>query len=90
MTIARILDIGAGAAAWSIPFAKALKRARVTVVDYPAVTQVTREYAERWGVADRYDYLEGDFREVDFGGGFDLVILGHIIHSEGRIGASNC
>jgi precorrin-6B methylase 2 len=53
MTIARILDIGAGAAAWSIPFAKALKRARVTVVDYPAVTQVTREYAERWGVADR-------------------------------------
>jgi SAM-dependent methyltransferase len=79
----RILDIGAGAAAWSIPFAKALKRARVTVADYPAVTEVTRQYAERWGVADRYDYLEGDFREVDFGGGFDLAILGHIIHGEG-------
>ena len=43
--ISRILDIGAGAAAWSIPFAKALKRARVTVADYPAVTQVTRQYA---------------------------------------------
>jgi 3-hydroxy-5-methyl-1-naphthoate 3-O-methyltransferase len=81
--IKRILDIGAGAAAWSIPFAKALKHARVTVVDYPAVTQVTRQYAERWGVGDRYDYLEGDFREVDFGGGFDLAILGHIIHGEG-------
>ncbi len=66
-----------GAAAWSIPFAKALKQA-----DYPAVTQVTRQYAERWGVGDRYDYLEGDFREVDFGGGFDLAILGHIIHGE--------
>ncbi len=81
--IKRILDVGAGAAAWSIPFAKALKQARVTVVDYPAVTQVTRQYAERWGVGDRYDYLEGDFREVDFGGGFDLAILGHIIHGEG-------
>jgi hypothetical protein len=81
--INRILDIGAGAAAWSIPFAKALKRARVTVADYPAVTQVTRQYAERWGVADRYDYLEGDFREVDFGTGYDLAILGHIIHGEG-------
>lgn len=81
--ITRILDIGAGAAAWSIPFAKALKRVRVTVADYPAVTQVTRQYAERWGVGDRYDYLEGDFREVDFGTGFDLAILGHIIHSEG-------
>jgi ubiquinone/menaquinone biosynthesis C-methylase UbiE len=81
--INRILDIGAGAAAWSIPFAKALKRSRVTVADYPAVTQVTRQYAERWGVADRYDYLEGDFREIDFGTGYDLAILGHIIHGEG-------
>jgi len=82
--ISRILDIGAGAAAWSIPFAKALRRARVTVADYPAVTQVTRQYAERWGVADRFDYLEGDFREIDFGiGKFDLAILGHIIHGEG-------
>jgi hypothetical protein len=81
--ISRILDVGAGAAAWSIPFAKALKRARVTVADYPAVTQVTRQYAERWGVADRFDYIEGDFREVDFGTGFDLAILGHIVHGEG-------
>jgi SAM-dependent methyltransferase len=82
--IRRILDIGAGAAAWSIPFAKALKRARVTVADYPVVTQVARQYAEQWGVADRYDYLEGDFREVDFGtANFDLAILGHILHGEG-------
>jgi ubiquinone/menaquinone biosynthesis C-methylase UbiE len=82
--IRRILDIGAGAAAWSIPFAKAIKGARVTVADYPAVTQVTRQYAERWGVADKFDYLEGDFREIDFGtGGFDLAILGHILHGEG-------
>jgi 3-hydroxy-5-methyl-1-naphthoate 3-O-methyltransferase len=79
--IKSILDIGAGAAAWSIPFAKAIKGSRVTVADYPAVTQVTRQYAERWGVADRYDYLEGDFGEVDFGTGrFDLAILGNIIH----------
>lgn len=81
--IGRILDIGAGAAAWSIPFARALKRARVTVADYPAVMQVTRQYAERWGVAARFDYLEGDFRELDFGTGFDLAILGHIAHGEG-------
>jgi SAM-dependent methyltransferase len=80
--IGRILDIGAGAAAWSIPFARTIKRARVTVVDYPAVTQVTRQYADRWGVADRYEYREGDFHEVDFGTGFDLVILGHILHGE--------
>jgi ubiquinone/menaquinone biosynthesis C-methylase UbiE len=83
--IRRILDIGGGAAAWSIPFAKALKRARVTVADFPAVTEVARQYAEQWGVADRFDYLEGDFHEVDFGSAsFDLAILGHIVHGEGE------
>jgi ubiquinone/menaquinone biosynthesis C-methylase UbiE len=82
--IRRILDIGAGAAAWSIPMAKALKQARVTVADFPTVTQVTRQYTEQWGVADRFDYLEGDFREVDLGSvNFDLAILGHIVHGEG-------
>jgi ubiquinone/menaquinone biosynthesis C-methylase UbiE len=82
--ILKMLDVGAGAAAWSIPFAKAIKGARVTVVDYPAVTPVARQFAQRFGVADRYDYLEGDFREVEFGTGqFDLVILEHIILGEG-------
>ncbi len=78
--IRRILDIGAGSAAWSIPFARALRKARVTVVDYPAVARVAREYIERWGVGDKYDYLEGDFNRVEFGEGFDLAILGHILH----------
>jgi 3-hydroxy-5-methyl-1-naphthoate 3-O-methyltransferase len=82
--IKRILDIGAGSAAWSIPFAKAIKAVRVTVADYPEVTQVTRQFTQAWGVADQYDYIEGDFHQVDFGAGqFDLVILGHIVHGVG-------
>ena len=82
--IKRVLDIGAGSGAWSIPFARAIKGARVTVADHPEVTRVTRQFTEGWGVADRYDYLEGDFHQVDFGAGqFDLAILGHIIHGEG-------
>jgi 3-hydroxy-5-methyl-1-naphthoate 3-O-methyltransferase len=82
--IKTILDVAAGSGAWSIPFAKALKGARVTVVDFPEVTRIARGFAEQWGVADRYDYLEGNLRELDFGNGrYDLVILGHIIHTEG-------
>ncbi len=82
--IRNILDVAAGTGAWSIPFAQAIPDARVTVVDFPAVTAITREYTARYGVGDRYDYLEGNLREVDFGRErFDLVILGHIIHSEG-------
>ncbi len=83
--IKNILDVAAGSAAWSIAFAQAIPDARVTVVDYPEVTQVARQFAERLGVAERYDYLEGNLREVDFGRKkYDLVILGHIIHTEGE------
>ncbi|HVF89703.1 MAG TPA: methyltransferase [Blastocatellia bacterium] len=83
--IKRILDVAAGSGAWSIAFAQAIPDARVTVIDYPEVTPITRQFTERMGVADRYDYVEGNLRELDFGRGqYDLVILGHIIHSEGE------
>ncbi len=82
--IRNILDVAAGTGAWSIPFAQAIPGARVTVVDFPAVTAITREYTGRYGVGDRYDYLEGSLRQVEFGSEcFDLIILGHIMHSEG-------
>lgn len=82
--IKTILDVAAGSGAWSIPFAKAIKSARVTVLDFPEVNQVARRFTEQWGVADRYDYIEGNLRELDFGNSrYDMVILGHIIHSEG-------
>lgn len=83
--IHRILDVAAGSGAWSLAFAKALPQARITTVDFPEMTPITRKFAEKFGVAARYDYLEGDLRQADFGRDtYDLVILGHIIHSEGE------
>jgi 2-polyprenyl-3-methyl-5-hydroxy-6-metoxy-1,4-benzoquinol methylase len=83
--IRNILDVAAGSGAWSLAFAKAIPEARVTTVDFPEMTPITRGFAEQFGVAARYDYLEGDLRQVDFGKkAYDLVILGHIIHSEGE------
>lgn len=80
-----ILDVAAGSGAWSLPFAQELPEVRVTAVDYPEVTAVTRQYAQDFGLADRYSYLEGDLRQLDFGNQqHDLVILGHIIHTEGE------
>jgi len=83
--IKTILDVAAGSAAWSLAFAQALPDARVTVVDYPEVTPVARRYTAAFGVADRYEYIEGNLREIDYGRNrYDLAILGHIIHSEGE------
>jgi len=82
---ARILDVAAGSAVWSIPFAEDLSQARVTALDFAQVLDTTRAYAKRHGVGDRFDYIEGNLRDVDLGEGrFDLAVLGNIIHSEGE------
>ena len=81
----RVLDVAAGSGVWGIAIAEADKQARITAQDFPGLFATTREYAERHAVADRYDYLPGDLKEVDFGENrFDLAILGNIVHSEGE------
>jgi len=80
----RILDVGAGSSAWSIPFAEADAGARVTAVDLAPVIPFTQEFVARHGLTDRYQFLPGNLRELDFGAAqFDLALLGHICHSEG-------
>jgi len=87
---AAVLDVGAGAAPWSIPFAQAHPDCRVTVVDYPDVLSVTREYAERHGVGDRYEFVGGQAESADLGRDrFDLVVIGHLYHSVGPDGSAD-
>ncbi|MGI8605279.1 MAG: methyltransferase [Verrucomicrobiales bacterium] len=40
--------------------------------------------AERFGVLDQFEMKAGDLNEIDFGSNYDVVTLGHILHSEGR------
>jgi len=79
----RVLDIAAGSGVWSIPLAQRSPEVQVTVVDWPEVVPVTQRVTGRFGVADRYRYVVGDLREVDFGSGYEVALLGHILHSEG-------
>ncbi|MFP3989667.1 methyltransferase [Streptomyces sp. E11-3] len=81
--IHRILDVAAGSGAWSIAFALDLPQARVTTIDHPEVTDVTRSFTERYGVAERYRHIGGNIRTTEFGTGYDLVTLGYIVHTEG-------
>ncbi|MEW6130263.1 MAG: methyltransferase [Acidobacteriota bacterium] len=83
--IKEILDVAAGSAAWSLAFAQAIPDARVTVLDYPEVTPIARQFVDSFGLNDRYTYIDGNLREINFGRNkYDLILLGHIIHSEGE------
>jgi hypothetical protein len=48
------------------------------------VIPVTRKTVARFGLAERFSFVEGDLLQADFGSGHDVATLGHILHSEGR------
>lgn len=84
--ISDILDVASGSGVWSIAIAEEFKEARITVLDFPEILKITREYINRHNLSSRYKYSQGDLRDTDFGNErYDLVILGHICHSEGKI-----
>jgi SAM-dependent methyltransferase len=77
----RVLDLGAGAAPWSIALAAADPKLTVTAVDLPAVVPVTRDAVAQAGLEEQFDVLERDIFSVTFDDdAFDLAILGNICH----------
>ena len=79
-----VIDIAAGSGVWSIALAERSPQVRVTVVDWPAVVPVCQKVTARRGVGDRYRYVAGDLLAVDYGTGYNVATLGHILHSEGE------
>jgi SAM-dependent methyltransferase len=76
----KILDIAAGHGLFGINFATNNPQAEVTAVDWKAVLEVAKENAQKMGVADRYKTIEGSAFDVDFGAGYDLVLLTNFLH----------
>lgn len=81
---AQVLDLAAGSGVWSIALAQSSPDVRVSAVDWPNVLEITKKTAARFGVADRFSYIPGDLLSVDFGSGYNVATLGHILHSEGE------
>ncbi len=77
----RVLDLGAGAAPWSLALAARNPDMRVTAVDMPAVLVVTRQVVATSGYATQFDYLSGDLFTLDLGRStYDLAIMGNLCH----------
>lgn len=80
----KVLDVAAGSGVWGIALAQSSANVQVTALDWPKVLPVTRQHAEKFGVAARFDYLAGDILDVEYPAGLDIATLGHILHSEGE------
>ena len=76
----RVLDIAAGHGIFGIAIAQHNPQAQVVGLDWDAVLAVARENAAALGVGDRYTTLPGSAFTVDWGTGFDLVLLPNFLH----------
>ncbi len=77
---AKILDIAASHGLFGLTVAQKLPKAHIYALDWANVLEVARENAQRQGVGGRYHLLPGSAFEVDYGSGFDAVLLTNLLH----------
>jgi ubiquinone/menaquinone biosynthesis C-methylase UbiE len=76
----RVLDVAAGHGLFGITLAQAIPGVEIMAVDWSAVLEVAQENAKAAGVMDRYRTIPGSAFEVDWSGGYDLVLLTNFLH----------
>ncbi|HVF27042.1 MAG TPA: class I SAM-dependent methyltransferase [Pyrinomonadaceae bacterium] len=76
----KVLDIAAGHGLFGIAFAQANPNAEVVALDWPQVLEVAQENARAAGVSERFTTLPGNAFEVEFGEGFDVILLTNFLH----------
>jgi ubiquinone/menaquinone biosynthesis C-methylase UbiE len=76
----KVLDVAAGHGVFGIAIAKHNGNAEIVAVDWPQVLEVSKENAVATGVSERYKTIAGSAFEVEFGTGFDIVLLTNFLH----------
>lgn len=77
----RIVDLGAGAAVWSVAMLARDPEAHAVAVDWPAVLALAARAAEEAGVSARFEARPGDLRKLELPSqAFDLALLGNVTH----------
>lgn len=76
-----VLDLGAGAAPWSLALVEAEPSIRVTAVDLPAVVRATRTAVRERGFEEQFTFVETDLFDAPWREeSADLVIVANILH----------
>lgn len=76
----KVLDIAAGHGLYGLAFAQRNPQAEITAVDWASVLEVAKENAQAAGAADRYQTKPGSAFDVDYGTGYDVVLLTNFLH----------
>jgi len=76
----KVLDIAAGHGIFGITIAQQFPNAEIVAVDWANVLTVATQNANQMGVGDRHHLIEGNAFDVDFGDGYDVVLVTNFLH----------
>jgi len=77
------LDVGGGSGVYSAVWLGVNKQARAVQLDWANVNRIAKGFVAKFGGADRFKTLDGDFHTTDFGSAtYDFAIYSHIAHQE--------
>jgi SAM-dependent methyltransferase len=79
--VARALDVGGGSGAFAMAFARRQPGLSAVVFDLPNVVPLTQKYIADAGLTPRVKTAVGDYLVDPLPGGFDLVFLSAVVHS---------
>jgi len=68
-----------------VPVAERDPKSRVALLDFPEPVKVARRFVKKHKVEKQFRFIESNLWDVDWGTNqYDLIVLGHICHSEGE------
>ena len=74
------LDLGGGPGTYSMEMCRAGVE-KVTLFDRTDVIKIASRNIKKNGGAENIGFMKGDFNSDDFGGGYDLIFMSNILHS---------
>ena len=73
-----LLDVAGGTGAFVIALCRANPELRATILDFPKVTALARDYIAEAGLDARIDTLDGNALTTDWPGGQDAILMSYL------------
>ena len=78
-----LLDLGGGPGTYAIHFCLNNQNMKATVFDLPTTRPFAEKTIQQFKLADRIDFMDGNYLEDPVEGRYDVAWLSHILHGEG-------
>ncbi len=76
----KVLDVAAGHGQFGIAVARSNPNAEIVALDWQNVLTVAEENATAAGISSRFRKLAGNAFDVDFGTGYDVILIPNFLH----------